>query len=62
MTVTTAAENKPAYRLLVDARNKVEPDLKTHENQYPISIFLPPFGHLIVIFLCNLGIHVKDRA
>jgi sulfate adenylyltransferase subunit 1 (EFTu-like GTPase family) len=50
----TTAETAHACRLLVDARNGIEPDLKTHGDYDPIIIFSLLFGDRIVIFVCDL--------
>jgi hypothetical protein len=34
-------------------------DTRTHENEDPISIFLPALDHLVVLFLRSLGIYGK---
>ena len=58
----TAAENKPAYRLPVGVHNDIQPDLRTHEDENPISIFCPPLGHRVVLCLRSLRIHAKEGA
>ena len=35
-------------------------DTVTHENEDPISILLPAIDHLVVFFLCNLGIYREE--
>jgi hypothetical protein len=33
---------------------------RTHEKEDPISVFLPAFDHLVVFFLCSLGIYGEE--
>jgi hypothetical protein len=58
----TAAENKPVYSVPDYARRKMYADTRTHKNEDPIGILLPAIGHLIVFFLCSLGVHGKERS
>ena len=36
-------------------------DTRTHEDEDPISIFLPALDHLVVLFLCDFGIYGEER-
>jgi hypothetical protein len=36
-------------------------DTRTHENEYPVSVLLPAVDHLVVLFLCDLGVHGEER-
>jgi hypothetical protein len=36
-------------------------DTRTHEDEDAISILLPAFDHLVVFFLCDLGVHGEER-
>jgi hypothetical protein len=36
-------------------------DTRTHEDEDSISILLPAFDHLVVFFLCSLGVHGEER-
>jgi hypothetical protein len=36
-------------------------DTRTHEKQYPISIFLPALDHLVVFNVCSIIIYGKER-
>ena len=35
-------------------------DVRAHENEDSISVFGPAVSHLVVFFLCKLGIHRKE--
>ena len=35
-------------------------DTRTHENENPISILLPAIDHLVVFFLCSLGVYGEE--
>ena len=59
-SAATAAENRPVYRILVYAQDDTNPETRTHEDKDPVSIPLPAFNHLVVFFLCGLGIHGKE--
>jgi hypothetical protein len=34
----------------------------THKNENAISILLPTADHLLVLFLCGLGVYGEERA
>lgn len=36
-------------------------DMRTHENEDAIGVFLQTLCRLIVFFLCDLRIHAKER-
>lgn len=51
----TTAENKPVYVAFQLARTTVMGEtVGTHENNDPLSIFLPSLSNLIILFLRNL--------
>jgi hypothetical protein len=35
-------------------------DTRTHEKEDAISILLPSLDHLVVLVICNLGVHGKE--
>ena len=37
-------------------------DTRTHENEDPVSILLPAINHLVVFFLCSLGVYGEERS
>ena len=52
-SAATAAENKPAYNVLVNVQRAMDADTRTYKNEHAISILLPALGHLVVLFLRN---------
>ena len=61
-SAATAAENKPVYSISVYGQDNMIGDTKTHKNEDPISILLPAFDHLVVFFLCSLGVYGEERS
>ena len=39
----------------------MDPNTRTHKNEDPISIFLPSVDHLVILFLCSLGVYGEER-
>jgi hypothetical protein len=60
-SAATAAENKPVYIVPYYAQIHMYDDMRTYKNKNPIGIFSPAIGHLVVCFLCSLGVHGKQR-
>jgi hypothetical protein len=60
-SAATEAENKPVYGAPVYAQDNMNDDARTHEDDDPFSILLPAFDHLVVFFLCDLGVHGEER-
>jgi hypothetical protein len=40
----------------------MDANTRTHEKQYPISIFLPALDHLVVFNVCSIIIHGEERS
>jgi hypothetical protein len=40
----------------------MEASKKTHKYQDPICFPLIEFGELVVLFLCNLGVHREEKS
>ena len=55
------AENRPVYNIPVLGTKKSGCHYEDSQHEDPISIFLPALGHLIILFLCSLGVHREDR-
>ena len=45
----------------LNLKKDINADTMTHKNEDPISIFLPPLSHLVIFFLCGLGVHGEER-
>jgi hypothetical protein len=34
---------------------------RTYKNENPIGVLLPPLDHLVVLFVCRLGVYGEER-
>ena len=55
--IATAAENRPAYSVLVYAQISMDAHTRTHEIEDAIKIFFPALDHLVVLFLRGFGVY-----
>ena len=60
-SAATEAENRPVYGAPVYVQDNMNGDTRTHEDDDPFCILLPAFDHLVVFFLCDLGVHGEER-
>jgi hypothetical protein len=58
----TAAENRPVYSIPVYVRKYMNAGTGTYKNENPISILLPTLNHLVVLFLCGLGVDGEEQS
>ena len=59
--VAMVAKNRPACVSQVGLRSYTKTLMRAHEYQNPICVSLTAFGHLVVFFLCKLGVHGIER-
>jgi hypothetical protein len=58
-SAATAAENRPVYSVPIFAQSSIDVNMSTHNDEDPISIFLPAFNHLPILLLCDFGVYGK---
>ena len=60
-SAATVAENKPVYSVPVYTQSNMNGNTMAHKNEDAISILLPAFDHLVVLFFCSFVVHREER-